>query len=151
MAQTKAERKAQRQKYRKAHDEELKAKQKEYDLTHKTERKIYNQKNREKRLLTSYKYIDKLKGLDCDLTIDWLKENITSKPCIYCGETENIGCDRKDNTKGHTKENCVPADCGCNETRMDNYSFEEMLTEMGPAIRRVKEQRRLNSSLIVFG
>ena len=131
-------------KWRDSHKKEIRAWQHQYDLTHKEERKLYNQKNREQKLLTSYKYLDKKKGFECDLTVDYIKENITSKPCIYCGDTENIGGDREDNTKGHTKENSVPCCVGCNETKMDNYSFEEML-ELGKTIRQIKEQRKIKA------
>ena len=41
----------------------------------------------------------------------------TTKPCVYCGDTKRIGADRIDNTKGHTKENCVPCCIECNIAR----------------------------------
>ena len=61
--------------------------------------------------------------------------------CNYCGETNNIGCDRIDNLKGHTMNNCVPCCQLCNVTRMDNYTVDEMLTIIGPAIKQIKELR----------
>ena len=46
----------------------------------------------------------------------WLIENIFSKSCIYCGESNwrKLGCDRIDNSKGHIKENIVPCCLHCN-------------------------------------
>jgi len=83
--------------------------------------------NREKVLISNYTKKDNNRNLVCDLTIEWMKENISNKSCIYCGDTENLGCDRIDNTKGHTKDNVVPCCASCNKTRGDRFSFEEMI------------------------
>lgn len=129
-----------------------KHKNKEYYLKNKNiiyqRTNQYLMKNKEQRFLTNYKYSDKKKSLICNLTIEWIKENITSKSCTYCGDTENISCDRIDNSKGHTKDNCVPCCYTCNKTRMNNYSFEEM-KEIGLVIKRIKERRKLVCSSIV--
>ena len=132
--------------YYATHKEEKQEYSKQYREIHKKEikekAKIYNQKNREKVLLKNYKKSDKKKGFVCDLTEEWLKENITSKPCIYDGETENIGCDRIDNNLGHTKENCVPCCYVCNTARNVHFTHEEMLI-IGSTIRQVKEKRKI--------
>lgn len=46
----------------------------------------------------------------------WVVENILNKPCVHCGETDwhNIGCNRIDNTKPHTKDNVEPCCFKCN-------------------------------------
>ena len=120
-------------------------KQKEYYIKSKPKRlisaKLYRNNNKEKIKLTQYIYTDKNKGLICDLTEKWIKDNIISKNCIYCGDIENIGCDRIDNSKGHTKDNVVPSCWTCNSTRGDNYSFEEM-KEIGVVIKKIKEKRK---------
>jgi hypothetical protein len=108
--------------------------------------KEYHKNNREKHLIRCYKRNDNNKNLICDLTEEWVKNNITNKSCIYCGETENIGCDRIDNTKGHTKNNVVPCCSDCNYTRLDIYSFVEML-KLGKTIKKIKQERKLNKDI----
>lgn len=68
-------------------------------------------------LLGTYNRSDKLsnrgKG---DLTVQWIVENIFSKPCAHCGKTgwKVIGCNRLDNTKPHSKDNVEPCCRSCN-------------------------------------
>ncbi len=90
--------------------------------------------------LGSYKYYDKKKGLDFNLTIDWFIENIFIKPCFYCQELGTNGCDRIDNKLGHIKTNVVPCCDVCNTTRMDNFTHEEMI-ELGKVIQLIKLKR----------
>ena len=65
---------------------------------------------------------------ECTLTSKWVVENIFSKPCHYCGETDwlKIGCDRIDNSLPHTPENVVPCCMDCNRKR-GRKSYEEFL------------------------
>lgn len=85
---------------------------KEYDY------KYYStQKGRATKLLYMYNQSDirKNRGKG-DLTPEWIVENIFSKPCVHCGETDwhKIGCNRLDNSKPHTMDNVEPC-CGhCN-------------------------------------
>lgn len=89
----------------------------------------------------SYKSIDKKKGLDFDLTIEWYKENIEGKSCYYCEDAESrIGCDRIDNSQGHTKLNVVPCCKLCNVTRMNNFTHDEMII-IGKTIKKIKKSR----------
>lgn len=97
------------------------------------------------KLLCAYKTIDKRKGLICDLDRDWLYENILCKPCIYCGSVVNIGCDRIDNSKGHTKDNVVPCCDICNRTRFDNFTHEEF-KEIGKVIKEITLKRKENKN-----
>lgn len=99
--------------------------------------------NRERELLLSYKTRDKRKGWICDLDVKWIKENISNHSCVFCGSTENIGCDRIDNLKGHTKENCQPCCSDCNRTRGDEFSVEEMKI-IGQSIKTIRRLRKLN-------
>lgn len=73
---------------------------------------------------------------------DWFRENIITKPCVYCGDTEKIGCDRIDNDKPHYESNVVPCCYPCNAARNRNFTYDEMLV-IGESIRIVKENRRL--------
>ncbi len=89
-------------------------------------RKIYYVANRINCLLSNYKRKDKKKGWTFDLTEEWMRKNIASKPCTYCGSTKLIGCDRIDNTIGHIKENCVPCCSICNAMRLNHFTTKEM-------------------------
>jgi hypothetical protein len=60
---------------------------------------------------------DKKKGLENDLTKEFIAEQI-DKGCSYCGETElRMTLDRVDNGLGHTMDNVVPACIRCNYVR----------------------------------
>lgn len=96
------------------------------------------------KMISSYRTKDRKNGLtECDLDIDWMIDNIFTKPCVYCGDTHRIGCDRIDNSRGHTKDNVVPCCVECNTARSDNFSFEEMKI-LGQAIRQIKIKRGTN-------
>ena len=110
----------------------------------KEQDKEYYYKNREKCLLRTYKYTDKKKGRICDLTIEWLKENITGKPCFYCGQNVDVGCDRIDNSNGHIMDNVLPCCTNCNRIRKDDFTVDEMKV-IGEAFK-IVYQRRINKS-----
>jgi len=93
--------------------------------------------------LGSYKYYDTKKGLQFDLTLEWFIENIFTKPCFYCQEIGNNGCDRIDNSLGHLIANVVPCCDICNTTRMDNFNHKEMI-ELGKVIHLIKSKRLLS-------
>lgn len=82
---------------------------------------------RASKLISAYKCKDIKKNLICDLTTEYVLENITSKECIYCGTTENIGCDRLDNSLGHLKSNVVPCCYRCNCVRNIHFTHEQMI------------------------
>lgn len=74
-------------------------------------------KGRATNLAGSYNANDKLYNRgECTLTADWIVQNIFSKPCHYCGETDwkELGCDRIDNSLPHIPENVVPCCYHCN-------------------------------------
>ena len=84
-------------------------------------------------LINNYIKHDRKQNRDeCTLTPEWIVDNIFSKPCHYCGETDwtKIGCDRIDNSKPHTPDNVVPCcdKCNCKRGRKD---YEEFIKEMG--------------------
>jgi hypothetical protein len=97
--------------------------------------KIYAQKNKERikeyknewrrtspsgradMLLQAYRQKDKKHNRgEGDLTARWIVENILSKPCAHCGESDwhKIGCNRLDNSKPHTMDNVEPCCLKCN-------------------------------------
>lgn len=93
------------------------------------------------KMISSYKHKDrKNQTTICDIDIDWMINNIMTKSCIYCGDTNRVGCDRIDNSKGHTKDNVVPCCFDCNCARNNNFSHEEML-ELGKTIAIIKKNR----------
>lgn len=93
------------------------------------------------KMISSYKNKDAKNGVSmCDIGIDWMIKNILSQKCVYCGDDQRIGCDRIDNSKGHTKDNVVPCCIECNTARNNNFSFDEMKI-IGNAIKQVKLQR----------
>lgn len=93
------------------------------------------------KMISSYKHKDKINGTSiCDVDIDWMIKNIMTKPCYYCGDTHRVGCDRIDNSKGHTKDNIIPCCYDCNCARNNNFTVEEMKI-IGEAIREVKKNR----------
>lgn len=93
------------------------------------------------KMISSYKHKDrKNQTTICDIDIDWMINNIMTKSCIYCGDTNRVGCDRIDNSKGHTKDNVVPCCFDCNCARNNNFSHDEMM-EIGKTIAKIKQKR----------
>lgn len=90
-------------------------------------------------IIASYKRSDKAKGLETDLSHNYVLESL-QKPCIYCG-FESTGLDRIDNNIGHTESNTVPCCWECNTARMNNFTHEETFV-LGEAIRKIKEARK---------
>lgn len=92
-------------------------------------------------LLKSCQSFDKKRGLHCDLTKQWLLDNIIGKACTYCGTSdEGIGCDRIDNSLGHAIANVVPC-CGlCNRTRSNHFTPDEMRL-LGKTIEEIRRLR----------
>ena len=99
------------------------------------------------KMISAYKNKDKKMGFDnvCDITIDWMLDNIANKPCVYCGDTNRVGCDRIDNNKPHTIDNVVPCCYECNCARNKNFSYDEMKI-IGKAIKEVKNNRQILQS-----
>jgi hypothetical protein len=91
------------------------------------------------KMISSYKCRDKkLEYKPCDITIDWMIDNILTQKCVYCGDDKRIGCDRIDNNKGHTMDNVVPCCVECNAARNNYFSYAEMKI-LGKTIRQIKE------------
>ena len=102
-------------------------------------------------LLGGYKASDKLhnrgKG---DLTPQWIVDNIFSKPCAHCGETDwtKIGCNRIDNSKPHTMDNVEPCCDKCNreienarqKKRTYQYTLNNELVKIWDCLSDCKEE-----------
>lgn len=91
------------------------------DKIKKYKQEYYSQMHgRALRLIEHYKREDiKRQRGDCTLSEEWIISNILTKTCHYCGETDwmKLGCDRIDNSKPHTQDNCVPCCFECNRKR----------------------------------
>lgn len=105
------------------HSEYMSEYYKSYRETHKKEKSETDKKyratpmGRAHYLLSSYKRKDKEYNRgEGDLTAQWIVDNIFTKPCAHCGETDwhKLGCNRLDNSKPHTKDNVETCCRKCN-------------------------------------
>lgn len=60
--------------------------------------------------------------------------------CFYCGDTQNIGLDRIDNSKGHCKSNVIASCSTCNMTRGNRFTVEEFI-KIGKVVKEIKKER----------
>lgn len=92
-----------------------------------------------------YKHYDKNRfGVSNDLTKEWIAEHILDSRCEYCGEDnwDKLGCDRIDNSKPHTTDNCICACTRCNRLRGNKFSVEDM-KEIGEVIKRIERRNTI--------
>lgn len=96
-------------------------KNREREIARKTEyNKSYSktQMGRAQGQLQQYKRMDIRNGFGDVIDFDarWIVENIYTKKCAHCEETDwrKLGCNRLDNSKPHTKENVEPCCFHCN-------------------------------------
>jgi tryptophan 2,3-dioxygenase len=61
---------------------------------------------------------DRKRGLESHLTLAFARD-LFEKQCEYCGQNPSKGIDRKDSSKGHTRENSVPCCFRCNHVKSD--------------------------------
>ena len=75
-------------------------------------------------------------------------ENLLLSKCTYCGLENCFGIDRKDNSKGYTKENSTPCCKICNLAKRE-LSIEDFLSWVS----RISnyQQRKLNGCLGTVG
>ena len=105
---------------------------------------LSNEKRNQKasKMISSYRIKD-LRNFQIDFKLDraWFIENILNKNCFYCNDSENIGCDRIDNSKPHYIENVVPCCYICNTARNNHFTIEEFKL-IGKAIQTIKNNRK---------
>lgn len=113
------------------HKDKIKAYNAEYYQSNKEKIKAYNaeyhaeyhnpQKNPlgwAKMTVNAYRKMDRDRGFDDSKTItaEWFLENIAYRKCVHCGKQGigKVGCNRLDNTKGHTQDNVESCCFKCN-------------------------------------
>ena len=81
----------------------------------------------------AYKYLqsdtESGRNTENNVTAEWIVENVFKSKCVYCGDSDwtHLGCDRIDNSRGHTPDNVV-CSCGvCNMDKCDRFSVEEFV------------------------
>ena len=98
--------------YRQAHKEEKKASNAEYCDPQK------NPMGWARIKVGMYRQMDRQRGFNDKETItaEWFLDNIAYKPCAHCGVQGigKVGCNRLDNTKGHTIDNVESCCLKCN-------------------------------------
>jgi hypothetical protein len=93
-------------------------------------------------MVASYKARDAKKCHElCDFDYKYMLNNIYNSACVYCSSKEKLGADRIDNSRGHTKDNIVPACYRCNTMRQNHFTYEEML-KIGQFIKENIDQER---------
>lgn len=101
--------------------------------THKKRNQAaYKDKEKKSKILRlRYFNLDKRKGLNTGQVVssEWILENIINSKCIYCGESDwtKLGCDRIDNSKPHTEDNCVCSCQSCNMSRGNRRTVQEQI------------------------
>ena len=100
----------------KAYQSEWNSKNPNYYEDYKDPQK--NQMGYAKYMVKGYRQMDRDRGFDDSKTIsaEWFLQNIAYRPCAHCGlqAIGLIGCNRLDNTKGHTIDNVEPCCLKCN-------------------------------------
>jgi hypothetical protein len=88
-------------------------------------------------ILTDSKRSDRKRGYKNDLDKTFI-ESLIGMGCSYCGDDKiRITLDRIDNSKGHTKDNVVPACIRCNYVRR-HMPYAAWLI-LAPAMRRARK------------
>lgn len=98
-------------------------------------------KNKASKMISAYRIKDiKNFKIDFKLDVEWFTNNILNSKCYYCEDSENIGCDRIDNSKPHYKENVLPCCYICNTARNNHFTVEEFKL-IGKTIKEIKKNR----------
>lgn len=108
-------------------------------------------------LISGYAVQDKRKGFEKSIDFDakWIVDNIFSKPCPYCGETDwrKLGCNRINEDLPHTKDNVEPCcyDCNTKKLRMRKvyqYTLEGVLVKVWESLKEIRENKNYSYSSI---
>lgn len=110
-------------------------------------------------VLTSIRNAARIKNLECPLSLDDITEFAQTKKCTYCAisiswtqfwskfsPSHAYYLDRKNNSKGYTKENCVVCCTDCNFIRGDKFTYEEFLL-LSPGLRKIRKLKQVTNYL----
>jgi hypothetical protein len=89
---------------------------------------------------------DRQSGWETCSRDEWRMFFASDPGCTYCGAPSARGADRIDNNSGHVIGNMVPCCYPCNVTRGDRFSYDEMISVLGPALRAIREARASQST-----
>lgn len=103
---------------------------------------IISQNHKASKMISSYRIKD-LRAFKIEYKLDrnWFIDNILNKNCFYCNDSENIGCDRIDNSKPHYIENVIPCCYICNTARNNHFTVDEFKL-IGKVIQKIKYNRK---------
>ena len=84
-----------------------------------------------------------------DITPEWIVENIFTKKCAHCDETDwhKLGCNRLDNSKPHTMDNVEPCCKKCNY-ELNGIDNKQKMSELGIKSRKTVYQYTLDGELV---
>lgn len=81
----------------------------------------------------SIKHDAKERGINFSLPLELYETQLWGKPCHYCGcKIEITGLDRKDSSKGYSRDNVVPCCRRCNSQKQ-NKPYEQFIQEQKEA------------------
>lgn len=120
--------------YRERHPDRVRESRQNWYKNNPEKVKEYQKKRRlsSKYRYDKYKYGAKSRGYSFLITYDEFLHTINSV-CHYCGSTESIGVDRKDNSIGYEIENCFPCCSKCNYFKgaKDYNDFTRLCIKIG--------------------
>lgn len=120
-----------------------KIRMKEYDARPSRKAKRANRPMTISRRLSLSRKVARSRNLEWEIDLKSY-EILMNKMCHYCGLEilpTGIGLDRIDNNAGYKISNVVACCAECNTARMDNFTHEEFIKFIGPAIRLLKLSR----------
>ena len=90
---------------------------------------------------SSYKSKAKSRGISFSLTREQF-HSFWGEPCHYCGVgIDSIGLDRTENSIGYHVGNIVSCCFPCNDVKGNMFTYSEMKSILGPAMRAVRQGR----------
>jgi hypothetical protein len=104
-------------------------------------------------IFSMVKRVAKYNNKVCSLTYDDILEFVKINKCHYCsgdivwkehgivGELHSYMLDRKNNSIGYTKENCVVCCSVCNRVKFDVFTYDEMLY-LGKIVEKIFNERK---------
>ena len=82
-----------------------------------------------RRKWTIIRSVAKIRGINFSLPFELYETQLWGKPCHYCGcKIEITGLDRKDSSKGYSRDNVVPC-CGPCNVKKNTKPYEQFIQE----------------------